>query len=104
MQKTLQSIADVSLLFFVVFGGLHIGASLMLAQGISSRVDVLIFNALDLPFLLSALLYGTARFSLALEEITGNLKIPVIVCSVFSTTVFLGALYLNFVLPDANLF
>jgi hypothetical protein len=100
----LQNLAHVSLFFFVIFGGLHISASLLLANGVVDRVDSLIFNALDLPFLFAALVYGSARFSLALESITGNVKVPFIVCSSFSFLVFLGALYLNFGLADANLF
>jgi uncharacterized protein with PQ loop repeat len=103
MQKTLQSTASVSLLFFVVFGGLHISASLLLAEGITNRVDTLFFNALDLPFLLAALVYGTSRFSLALEGLTGNLKTPLLICSSVSLVLFLGALYFNFGLSDANL-
>lgn len=104
MQKTLHNLAQTTLLFFVVFGGLHISASLLMANGVIDRVDTLIFNALDLPFLLAALLYGSARFSLALEMITGNVKVPFIVCSSLSAVVFLGALYFNFGLSDANLF
>ncbi len=104
MQKVLQNLAHISLLFFVIFGGLHISASLLLANGVIDRVDSLLFNALDLPFLFAALIYGSSRFSLALEVITGNLKIPFIVCSSCSFLVFLGALYFNFGLTDANLF
>lgn len=104
MQKTLQNLAHVSLFFFVVLGGLHISASLLLANGAVDRVDSLLFNALDLPFLFAALVYGSARFSLALENLTGNLKVPVIVCGSFSFLVFVGALYFNFGLTDANLF
>ena len=104
MQKTLQNLAHVSLFFFVVFGGLHISASLLLANGVVDRVDSLIFNSLDRPVLFAALVYGCSRFSLALETISGNLKVPVIICSSFSFLVFLGALYLNFGLTDANIF
>lgn len=104
MQKTLQNIGDTALLFLVIFGGLHISTSLLLAQGTRSAMDVLIFNVVDLPFLMAALLYGTAHLSFTLEEITGNLKIPLVVCSALAVLAFLAALYLNFGLADANLF
>lgn len=104
MQKLVQNIAHVSLFFFVVFGGMHISASLLLANGVVDQVDALIFNALDLPFLFSALVYGSARLSLEMELIMGQIKAPFIVCSSFSLVIFLSALYFNFALPDANLF
>ncbi len=104
MQKTLQSLASVSFLFFVVLGGLHVSSSLLIAQGVINPADTLLFNALDLPFLLSALLYGSAQLSLTLEDIVGNLKVPFVICSALSVAVFAGALYLNFGFPDANLF
>lgn len=104
MQKLVQNIARVSLFFFVVFGGMHISASLLLANGVVDPVDALIFNGLDLPFLFSALVYGSARLSLELELITGQVRVPLMVCSGFSLVIFCGALYFNFALPDAKLF
>lgn len=104
MQKTLQNIGDTALIFLVFFGGLHISTSLLLAQGARSVMDVLIFNAVDLPFLMTALLYGTTNLSLTLEEVTGNLKVPLVVCSTLAVLAFMGALYLNFGLADAAFF
>lgn len=104
MQKTLQSIAGVSFLFFVVLGGLHISTSLLLAQDVINTPTHLIWNALDLPFLLAALLYGTSQLSLSLEDITGSLKIPFALSSTAALIVFGLALYINFGFPDASLF
>lgn len=104
MQKTLHSLASVSFLFFVVLGGLHISTALLISQNVVNSADVLLFNALDLPFVLSALLYGTSQLSLTLENITGNLKLPVAVLGMISLAVFSGVLYLNFAFPDVSLF
>ena len=104
MQKTLQSIASVSFIFFVVLGGLHISTSLLLAQDVLNPATTLLWNALDLPFLMAALLYGTSRLSLTLEDITGNLKIPFALSGMAALIIFGFALYLNFGFPDANLF
>ncbi|MFA6024491.1 MAG: hypothetical protein WC777_04745 [Candidatus Gracilibacteria bacterium] len=102
MQKIVQNLAQVSLYFFVFFGALHIGTSLLMANGAINRADTLIFNVLDLPFLLAALVYGSARFSLALEPIVGDLKKSFITCGSFAFLFFLTALYFNFGLSDAN--
>jgi hypothetical protein len=104
MQKTLHSVASVSFVFFVAFGILHIVASILISQGLIARTNWLIFNVLDLPFLLAALTYGTSKLSLTLENITGKLKIPLIVCGSLAAVVFLIALYFNFGLTDAQIF
>lgn len=104
LQKTVQSIASVSFLFFVVLGGLHISSSLLLAQDVFHTSTYLFWNALDLPFLLAALAYGTSQLSLTLEDITGNLKIPFLFSSLVALVVFAIGLYLNFGFPDAKLF
>jgi len=83
---------------------MHLSTALLIAQGVVNSTDTLLFKVLDLPFLFSALLYGTSQLSLTLEDITGNLKVPLLLCSLFSIAAFVGALYLNFGFPDANLF
>jgi hypothetical protein len=103
MQKTLQNLSSVSLVFLAVTGGLHISAAILISEKVSSTFNLIIWNALDMPFLLSALLYGTARISLAFENITGSAKTALIVCSALSGIVLLGALFLNFLIPDAKL-
>jgi hypothetical protein len=103
MQNTVKSIAAASFPFFILFGLLHITASFLVSQGVLSRAGWITYNAFDLPFLLSALTYGAAQLSLNLENITGNLKTPLIVCSALAAVLFLIALFLNFGIPDAQL-
>jgi len=103
MQKTLHSIASVSFIFFVIFGLAHIGSSILIAQEVIDVPTWLIFNILDLPFLLAGLVFATARISLSLGKITENYRVPLIICTLLSVVVFLIALYLNFLVPDAQL-
>lgn len=103
MQKTIQSISQISFFFFLIFGLLHISASFLVAQHIVNRTDWFVFNTIDLPFLFSALLYGTSRLSLTLGDIFGNEKIPFVILAAISICLFLFALYLNFIFPDAKL-
>ncbi|MBT4384992.1 hypothetical protein HOD30_04575 [Candidatus Peregrinibacteria bacterium] len=100
MQKIVQNVSQVSFFFFLVFGILHISLSILIAQGIAPRLPWLFFNILDLPFLLSGLLYGSTRLSLSLENITGNIKTPLMICGGISIVLFLIALYFNFLIPD----
>lgn len=103
MHKALENTSAVAFKFFIVLGGLHITSSLLIARGILNLPDWLIFNVLDLPFLFVALVYGSCRLSLGLENITGNVKIPLLVTSVISLLLFAGAIYINFIFPDASL-
>lgn len=103
MEKTLKNLASVSLFFLVITGGAHLSASFLLIQGNQSELLMILAQSLDLPFLLSALLYGSARFSLALEEATGKGKIALILCSIFSLLMLSTALFVNFAFPDVQL-
>lgn len=104
MEKTLVNTAKVSFHFFIVLGAMHITASMLVARGTVNMPDWVLFNALDLPFLLVALIYGSCKFALSVEHITGNYKIPMIVAGAVSALLFTAALYFNFVLPDAKIF
>ncbi len=102
MQKTVQSISQISFYFFLAFGLIHICSAILVSQGITGNFNMLIFRTLDLPFLFAALAYGGSKLSLKIEEITGELTVPVVVCSFLSIVIFLAALYFNFALPDAK--
>ena len=104
MPKTLQNVAQVALIFFIFFGFLHISASILIAQEIIAKPNWIIFNVLDLPFILAGLVYASAKLSLMFGRITDNYRTPLIICSGVSIVLFLIALYLNFVLPDATIF
>jgi hypothetical protein len=101
MQKTVHSVAQVAFFFFVGFGLLHISSAFLVAQEVGGPLAQFLFKALDLPFLLAALVYGTAQLSLKLESLTGNLEWPLVICSLGSLVLFLAALSINFLFLDA---
>lgn len=103
MEKTLKNLASVSLLFVILIGGAHISSTFLLMQGTQNKTLELLFNTLDLPFLLSALLYGSTTFSLSMEEATGKGKAVFIVCTILSAVILSGAIFLNFAYLDAQL-
>jgi hypothetical protein len=103
MHSTLKSISYVSLFFLMILGGLHLSSTILVSQGIQSETLSLLSKTLDLPFLFVALIYGTSRASLSLEDITGNLKMPLIIFSSLSGALLMLALILNFGIPDAPL-
>ena len=103
MQKTLENLSSIALFFFIALGGLHMSSIFLVAEGVATPTITLLFQALDLPFLLVALLYGSARLSLAMEEATEKGKACFILCSFLSVVILNGALYINFALADVQL-
>lgn len=102
MENTLRSVSHISFFFFCVFGALHIAASMLMVQELDSGFMTLVYQSMDLPFLLAGLVYGTSRLSTHVGHITGTQKIPLIVCGAISAVLFLIALYFNFALPDVQ--
>ena len=104
MQKTLENFSSVALFFLVALGGLHLSSAFLLAEGIQEKNLLLIFNSLDLPFLLVALIYGSTRLSLVMEDASEKGRACLAFCAVLSSFIMVGALVLNFALPNAQLF
>lgn len=104
MEKTLKNLASVSLFFLIITGGLQLSSTFLLAQGATGSALSLLSKSMDLPFLLSALLYGSARFSLSMEDMTGKGKLFFMLCCGGSALVLGAALFLNFSFADAQLF
>ncbi|MFT7183902.1 MAG: hypothetical protein ACI9QC_000227 [Oceanicoccus sp.] len=102
MEKSIRSLSHISLLFFFIFGALHLGASMLMMQGVDTKFTLIAVNVLDLPFLMAALIYGTTRLTMHIGDITGKVKLSFIVCSACALVLFLIALYFNFILPDVQ--
>ncbi len=100
MQKTLQNIEEMAFPFLVVLGFIHLSSVFLVSQGVVDRLGWILFQVLDLPFILVALLYGLSKLALTLEEATGNLKVPAAICTGFGVLLFLIALFFNFALTD----
>lgn len=104
MEQTLKNLASASLLFLVITGGIHISSTFLLIQGNLNPILYTFFQSFDLPFLISALSYGSAKLSLTLEEATGKGKLALTVCGIFSMILLSLALFVNFAFPDAKFF
>ncbi len=103
MEKSLRTISKVSFFFFLAFGILQIGATMLVMQGAKENLIMLILKTLDLPFLFAGLTYGSSRLSLHIGNITGNSKKPAYLCAGLAGVLFILALYINFMLPDATI-
>jgi len=96
MNKTAENINKVSFIFFAILGVTHLLSMLMLANNYMPTIAEIIYKTLDLPFLLSALIYGSSAFQLGLYKIGLHSRILTIILISLSTAIFVTALYLNF--------
>lgn len=87
----------------MLVGGAHLSTTFLLIQGNETQLLNILAQSLDLPFLFSALLYGSAKFSLTIEEATGKGKLSFIACSALSIVILGTALFVNFAFPDVQL-
>ncbi|EKD48346.1 MAG: hypothetical protein ACD_65C00007G0001 [uncultured bacterium] len=96
MSKTIENINKISFPFFAVLGITHILSMLMLANNYVPTIAEIIYKTLDLPFLLSALIYGSSAFQLGLYKIRLHSRILTIILVILSSMIFMTAIYLNF--------
>jgi hypothetical protein len=75
MEKTLLNIKKVSLIFFVVTGILHLGSSLLIANGIWLKQAFILNKTMDIPLILTGLLYGLSALRLSLTNAEKTHKI-----------------------------
>ena len=99
--STIENIKKISFIFFAVLGTVHLIAGLMTVNNLNASLSTGINRILDIPFLISALLYGLSTLRLKLPENNKNITIAMIL---FGVLMILIALYLNLAYPDLNRF
>jgi hypothetical protein len=99
--KTAENIKKVALLFFIVLGATHILSGLMFSNGYFTPTSLIVNRVLDIPFAMSALIYGLSAIYCGFGE-KGN-KVVNIILIIFSVFVFLLLIYINFLIPDKKI-
>jgi len=97
---TLNNIKKVSLIFFIVIGIVHIGSSLFIANKLFLKEAIILNKTLDIPFVITALIYGfsSLRISLARKEKTHRILDAVLIGII--VVVFIGLIVINLFVPD----
>ena len=96
--KTAENIKKVALLFFFVLGLGHIITGLMFSNNYFTPASLIINRILDIPFAMSALIYGLSSIYTELSE--KKHKVINIVFIVLSLLIFALLLYINLLVPD----
>jgi len=99
--KTAENIKKVALIFFIVLGLAHILSGLMFSNNYFTSVTLIMNRVLDIPFAMSALIYGLATIYCGLGD--KSHKSMNIIMITFSVLVFLLLIYINFLVPDKKI-
>jgi hypothetical protein len=100
MEQTLNNIKKVSLLFFIVTGALHLGSSLMIANYLYLKQAFIINKTMDVPLVLTGMLYGLSSLRLTLTEPHKKHKIlDITLLSVIAVTL-IALIIINLIMPN----
>jgi hypothetical protein len=96
--KTAENVKRVALILFIILGLGHIATGLMMANGYSMPLSLIINHILDIPFAMMALIYGLASIRTGFRE--GEHKITNILFIVLALLIFAALVYINIFIPD----
>lgn len=98
--NTDKNIQKVTLIFFFAIGLAHIVAHLMLTNGYFIETSSAIKNILEIPFILSAAIYGFMNIKISFTTSEKDHKLGNILITIMVIILFLTLIYLNLFIPD----
>ncbi len=101
MESTLNNIKKVSLIFFIITGILHLGSSLLIANMLFLKQAYILNKTMDVPLVLTGLLYGLSSLRLSLTNPTKPHKILDIFLISIIIIALIGLIIINLVIPNS---
>lgn len=98
--NTDKNIQKVALVFFFVIGLIHIVAHLMLTSGYIMNIAYATKSILEIPFILSAAIYGFMSIKISFTTSEKDHKIANIIIILLVIILFAALIYLNLFIPD----
>ncbi|MCD6109923.1 hypothetical protein J7J83_04160 [bacterium] len=98
--NTDRNIQKVALVFFFAIGIIHIIAHLMLINGYAVNISYAIKNILEIPFILSAAIYGFMNIKISFITSDKDHKIANIIIVLLVIILLVALIYLNLFIPD----
>lgn len=98
--NTIQNIKKIALIFFIVTGVLHLGSTAFIANKLFLKEAFILNKTMDIPFILTGLIYGLASLRIALTDPTKPHKtLDIILISVI-ILILVALILINLLLPD----
>ena len=101
--QTIQNIKKVALIFFVMTGLLHLGSGIFIANNLFFKEALILNNVMDIPFIITGLIYGFASLRLSLSDPNRKHKILDISLIIIIMLVLVGLIVINLLYPDSKL-
>lgn len=98
--NTILNIKKVSLAFFCITGLIHLSTSLLIANELLLRQAFTINKIMDIPFIITGLIYALASLRLNFTNPDSPHKILDISLISIIMLVLAGLIYINLALPD----
>ena len=98
--KTIENIKKVSLVFFIITGIAHLGSSILIANDLILKQAEIAIKIMDIPFILTGLIYGFSSLRIALTKPDKSHKKLDILLIAIIILVLIGVMIINLVIPD----
>lgn len=97
---SIENIKKVSLVFFIVTGILHLGSSIFIANSLFLKEMSIINKTMDVPFVITGLIYGFSSLRLALTDPQKTYKTLDIILICVIILVLIGLILINLLVPN----
>lgn len=98
--NTILNIKKVSLTFFIITGLLHLGSSIFIANQFFLKESFIVNKVMDIPFILTGLIYAASSLRLTLTDPEKNHKaLDISVISIIILTL-IALILINILLPN----
>jgi len=98
--KTIENIKKVSLIFFVITGIIHFTSGIFIANEIFLKEAGILNKTMDIPFILTGLIYGFSSLRISLTNPTEKHKILDISLLSVIILILIGIIAINLIFPE----
>ncbi|MBI4232007.1 hypothetical protein HY605_02140 [Candidatus Peregrinibacteria bacterium] len=98
--NTIENAKKVALVFFITTGIFHLGSSILIANEIWLKNATILNKTMDVPFVITGMIYGLASLRLSLTNPEKQHKILDIILISAIILVLIALIMINLLLPD----
>ncbi|MFH1284438.1 MAG: hypothetical protein ABIH78_02505 [Candidatus Peregrinibacteria bacterium] len=100
MKSTITNIKKVSLIFFIITGLLHLGSAMFISNGLHLKEALIVNKTMDIPFILTGLIYGFSSLRLSLTDPEKHHKLLDVSLISIIIIVLAGLVVINLAIPN----
>lgn len=98
--NTILNLKKVSLAFFIITGLLHLSSSILIANQILLKQSYIINKTMDIPFVLTGLMYGLASLRMTFTDPEKEHKLLDIFMISIIIVVLVSLMAINLLIPN----